>query len=144
MGKKIVVAYDGTREGRTGLFRFTETLPQTDAEIHLLAVIRLPSGAFLAEGYIPEAVIDEEKQRYQEIVQEGTQLLAQRGYRVTSHLEFGDPIEEIVRLARQLPADLIVVGHKRQSSLAARWWGSSVGASLLERSPCSILVAVCD
>jgi len=144
MSKKIVVAYDGTREGRTGLFRFTETLPQTDAEIHLLAVIRLPSGAFLAEGYIPEAVIDEEKQRYQEIVQEGMQLLAQRRYHVTSHLEFGDPIEEIVRLARQLPADLIVVGHKRQTSLAARWWGSSVGASLLERSPCSILVAVCD
>ena len=144
MSKRIVVAYDGTREGRNGLFRFTETLPQTDADIHMLAVIRLPTGAFLAEGYIPEAVIDEEKQRYQEIVQEGMKLLTERGYRVTSHLEFGDPIEEIVRLARQLPADLVVVGHKRASSLAARWWGSSVGASLLEHSPCSILVAICD
>ncbi len=36
----------------------------------------------------------------------------------TGHLEFGDPTEEIVRLATELPADLIVVGHKRQTSLA--------------------------
>jgi nucleotide-binding universal stress UspA family protein len=62
----------------------------------------------------------------------------------TGHLEFGDPTEEIVRLAAELPADLIVVGHKRQTSLAARWWHSSIGATLLEQSPCSILVAVCD
>jgi nucleotide-binding universal stress UspA family protein len=144
MGKRIVVAYDGTREGRTGLFEFTKVLPEKDAEIHLLAVIRLPTGAFLAEGYVPEAVIDEEKQRYQEIVHEGTTLLTDRGYRVTGHLEFGDPTEEIVRLATELPADLIVVGHRRQASLASRWWRSSVGATLLEQSPCSILVAVCD
>jgi len=144
MGKRIVVAYDGTREGRTGLFEFTKVLPEKDAEIHLLAVIRLPTGAFLAEGYVPEAVIDEEKQRYEEVVQEGTTLLTERGYRVTGHLEFGDPTEEIVRLARELPADLIVVGHKRKTSLAARWWHSSIGATLLEQSPCSILVAVCD
>jgi len=144
MGKKILVAYDGTREGRSGLFECAEVLPQKDADIHLLAVIRLPTGAFLAEGYVPEAVIDEEKQRYKDIAQEGVKLLTERGYKVTTHLEFGDPVEEIVRLAKELPANLIVVGHKRQTSLASRWWRSSVGATLLEQSPCSILVAVCD
>jgi len=141
---KVLVAYDGTREGRTGLFEFAETVALKEAEIHLLAVVAMPAGAFLSDGFAPDAVMEEEKSRYEEIAREGVQLLAERGYRATPHLAYGDPTEEIVRMAVELPANLIVVGHKRHRSLAARWWKSSVGISLLEQSPCSILVAVCD
>jgi nucleotide-binding universal stress UspA family protein len=144
MIEKVLVAYDGTREGRTGLFEFTQTVALKDAEIHLLAVVAMPAGAFLSDGFVPDAVMDEEKQRYEEIAREGVQLLAERGYRATPHVAYGDPTSEIVRMAAELPANLIVVGHKRHRSLAARWWKSSVGVSLLEQSPCSILVAVCD
>jgi nucleotide-binding universal stress UspA family protein len=70
--------------------------------------------------------------------------MSQRGYEVTTHVEFGEPTEQIVRLANELPAELIVIGHKRRTSLASRWWHNSVGASLLEQSPCSILMAVGD
>jgi nucleotide-binding universal stress UspA family protein len=142
--EKILVAYDGTREGRTGLFQFTETVALKTAEIHLLAVVAMPTSALLSDGLIPDAVMNGEKQRSEEIVREGVQLLAERGYRATPHLAYGDPTQEIVRMATELPADLIVVGHKRHRSLAARWWRSSLGVSLLEHSPCSILVAVCD
>jgi len=144
MIEKVLVAYDGTREGRSGLFEFAETVALKQAEIHLLAVVAMPAGAFLSDGFAPDAVMEEEKTRYQQIAREGVQLLAERGYRATPHLAYGDPTEEIVRLAVELPASLIVVGHKRHRSLAARWWKSSVGTSLLEHSPCSILVAVCD
>jgi nucleotide-binding universal stress UspA family protein len=144
MIEKILVAYDGTREGRTGLFQFTETVALKAAEIHLLAVVAMPTGALLSDGFVPDAVMEGEKQRSEEIVREGVQLLAERGYRATPHLAYGDPTQEIVRMAAELPANLIVVGHKRHRSLAARWWKSSVGVSLLEQSPCSILVAVCD
>ena len=143
MIEKVLVAYDGTREGRTGLFEYTQTVALKEAEIHLLAVVAMPAGAFLSDGFAPDAVMEEEKTRYEEIAREGVQLLAERGYRATPHLAYGDPTEEIVRLAVELPANLIVVGHKRHRSLAARWWKSSVGISLLEQSPCSILVAVC-
>ena len=143
MGKKILVAYDGTREGHRGLLEFAKTLPQPDLDIHLLAVIRVSARDAMAETYVPNS-LDHEKQQYENIVQEGRKLLAERGYQVTTHLEFGDPIEQIIRLAKELPAELIVVGHKRRTSLASRWWHNSVGASLLEQSPCSILIAVCD
>jgi nucleotide-binding universal stress UspA family protein len=141
---KVLVAYDGTREGRTGLFEFAATVALKEAEIHLLAVVAMPPGAFLSDGFAPDAVMEEEKNRYEEIAREGVQLLAERGYRATPHLAYGDPTQEIVRMAAELPANLIVVGHKRHRSLAARWWKSSVGISLLEHAPCSILVAVCD
>lgn len=144
MTRKVLIAYDGTRAGREGLFQFMEVVPLQDAEIHLLAVVRIPTGMFLAEGYVPEPVLDQEKQRVQDVVDEGVKLLTDRGFRATSHLAYGDPIEEIVKMAKTLPARLIVIGHKRQASFASRWWKSSVGKSLIELSPCSILVAVCD
>ena len=144
MAKTILLAYNGTREGRTGLFEFTQVIAPGEVETHLLAVVRLPTGAFLAEGFVPESVMEEERARYQEIVDEGVRLLVECGYRVTPHLTYGEPTEEIVELAKQLPADLIVVGHKREASMAQRWWKGSVGASLIEVAPCSVLIAIED
>ena len=141
--KKVLVAYDGTREGHNGLLEFANTLPQLNLDIHLLAVIRLTAAEAIAETYGANAS-DEEKERYQSIVEAGKKLLTERGYKVSTHLAFGDPIAEIVGLATDLRVELIVVGHRRRGSFASRWWGGSVGASLLEQSPCSVLVAVCD
>ena len=78
----------------------------------------------------------------QRIVDAARSLMLERGYRVTPHLTYGEPTEEIVELAKALPADLIVVGHKREASLAQRWWKGSVGASLIEVAPCSVLIAI--
>ena len=141
--KKVLVAYDGTRAGHNGLRELANTLPQPNLDIHLLAVIRITAAEAIAETYGANAWGDE-RQRYQSIVEEGKKLLTEHGYKVSTHLAFGDPIAEIVGLAAELRAELIVVGHRRRSSFASRWWGGSVGASLLEQSPCSILIAVCD
>lgn len=43
--------------------------------------------------------------------------------------------------AREMNADLIVVGHRDQGTLA-RWPNGSVGESILHHPPCSVLVAV--
>jgi nucleotide-binding universal stress UspA family protein len=142
MFRKILLAYDGTREGRVALLECGEIAPLLHAELHLLAVMRVPTGVFLAEGYVPETVMAEERQRYQEIVDEGVSLLTRGGYAARGHLAFGEPVEEVCRLAETLGTDLIVVGHRKQSSFAARWWKGSVGMSLIERTPCSVLIAV--
>src|SRR5215510_14738138 len=136
MVKTVLLAYNGTREGRAGLFEFTQVIAPADVEIHLLAVVRLPTGAFLAEGFEPESVMEDERVGHQEIVDEGVRLLTERAYDVTPHLAYGEPTEEIVELAKRLRADLIVVGHKRETSMAQRWWKGSVGASLIEVAPC--------
>jgi len=38
-------------------------------------------------------------------------------------------------------ANLIVVGHREQSTFA-RWWSGSTGATLLGVAPCSVLIAI--
>ncbi len=142
MVKTVLLAYNGTREGRAGLLQFMDLVPRGELQIHLLAVVRLPTGAFLAEGFVPESVMDEERARHQEIAAEGVRLLAGHGYNATPHVAYGEPVEEIVELAKQLGADLIVVGHKHETSMAQRWWKGSVGASLIEVAPCSVLIAI--
>ena len=142
MFKRILMAYNGTRQGHTALFACAEIAAFAKAETHLLAVATMPSSMFLTEGFLPEELIEEEKKRMQEVHDEGLKLLRERGFSVTGHLAVGEPVEEICRLATDLKCDLIVLGHKQKQSFGARWWRGSVGATLMDYAPCSILIAI--
>jgi len=142
MHKKILLAYDGTEEGRVALLECSDIAHLLHAETHLLAVMRMPSGVFLAEGFIPDTVMEEEQRRIQNTVADAVTLLREGGATAYGHVTHGEPVEEICRFAKDLTADLIVLGHRKQTSFASRWWNGSVGISLLERAPCSILIAV--
>jgi nucleotide-binding universal stress UspA family protein len=141
MFKKILLAYNGSREGKSALLACAEIASFAKSETHLLAVAGMPSSMFLTEGFLPEELLDEEKKRAQEVLNEGIEQLKQKGFTVAGHLAVGEPVEEICRLAAELKSDLIVVGHQQKASFAARWWRGSVGKSLLDHAPCSIFVA---
>jgi nucleotide-binding universal stress UspA family protein len=140
MFEKILMAYNGSREGKTALLQCCEIASFTKAETHLLAVAGMPSSMFLTEGFLPEELLEEEKKRAQEVLDEGVAQLRDRGYAVTGHLAVGEPVEEICRLASEIGAGLIVVGHQRRG--IARWWHGSVGKMLLDHSPCSVFIAL--
>src|SRR5262245_26904136 len=114
MYKKILLAYNGTAEGRAALLACAELAAFIKAETHLLAVASLPSSMFLTEGFLPEEIIEEEKKRMQRVLDEGLASMTTRGFSVTGHLALGEPVEEISRLATELACDLIVVGHKQK------------------------------
>ncbi len=140
MIKKILMAYDGSRDGKMALLQCSEIASFTKAETHLLAVAGMPSSMFLTEGFLPEELLEEEKKRAQEVLDEGVAQLKDRGYAVSGHLAVGEPVEEICRLAAEIGADLIVVGHERKG--IARWWRGSVGKSLIDHAPCSVFITV--
>jgi nucleotide-binding universal stress UspA family protein len=140
--ERILMAYDGSREGRVALLECGDIAHLLHSEVHLLAVMGMPSGLFLAEGFIPEKLLEDEQKRTQEILDEGIRTLSERGYSVKGHLATGEPVDEICKLARELHVNLIVVGHHQRASWAERWWRGSVGATLMEHSPCNILIAV--
>jgi nucleotide-binding universal stress UspA family protein len=142
MYERILMAYDGSREGRVALLECADIAHLLHSEVHLLAVMGMPSGLFLAEGFIPEKLVEDEQKHTQEVLDEGIRMLTERGYNVKGHLATGEPVEEICRLARELKVNIIVVGHRQRTSFAERWWRGSVGASLLEHCPCSLLIAV--
>tara|TARA_B100000965_G_scaffold215949_2_gene180627 strand:+ start:33879 stop:34187 length:309 start_codon:yes stop_codon:yes gene_type:complete len=85
--------------------------------------------------------LEREYQEVRRILMEAAETLQTSGLPVETRLAAGNPAEEIGRVASEVGAELIVVGHREQTVLA-RWWGGSTGASLLAHAPCSLLVAV--
>ena len=140
--RKILLAYNGSQDGKRALLECADLAGFLGAETHLLAVASMPPSLFLTEGFVPEELLEEEKKRTQTVLDEGIRTLRERGFNATGHLAVGEPVEEVCRLAKSLSVDLVVVGHNQHSSFAARWWKGSVGATLLDHAPCSILVAL--
>ncbi|HEY6863832.1 MAG TPA: universal stress protein [Burkholderiales bacterium] len=140
MFNRILLAYNGSREGKSALLACAEIAAFAKSETHLLAVAGMPSSMFLTEGFLPEELLEEEKKRAQEVLNEGISQLQKRGFTVKGHLAVGEPVEEICRLAADIKCDVIVVGHQQKASWASRWWRGSVGKSLLDCSPCSIYI----
>ena len=54
----------------------------------------------------------------------------------------GEVIHQIAEFAERIAADLIVVGHRHEKSMLRRWWSGSTARSLVEESPCSVLIVV--
>ena len=140
--RKILLAYNGSQEGKRALLECADLASFLGAETCLLAVATMPPSLFLTEGFVPEELLEEEKKRTQGILEEGIRALRERGFSATGQLAVGEPVEEICRMAKGIGADLIVVGHNQSTSFAARWWKGSVGATLIDYAPCSILIAL--
>ena len=140
MYHKVLLCYDGTREGRKALRQGADVVICMGSEAYLLAISKS-----LVDGAIPEAVTPALLEREDEIANallvEGVQWLKDRGVSVRGSLEYGNAVDCIATTAARIGADLIVVGHKDRSPLA-RWWSASDEESLLERVSCSILVAM--
>jgi len=139
MYRKVLLAYDGSVQGRLALREGAKLARLCGAEVFLLAVINLSTGIIMAEGSMPGAV-EHQQDAYQKVLAEGVQRLEAMGFSPTARLEFGDPAQQIAKVAGEIGADLVVVGHRHQTRLE-RWWSGSVGANLLEELRCSLLIA---
>lgn len=141
MYRTILLAYDGSQQGREALDQGAKLASLCQARVYLLAVVAHELGVALAEAAAPSDLPEREYQEVRRVLMEGAEELRRAGLAVETRLGRGNPAEEIGRVAHEVAADLIVVGHREQSALA-RWWRGSVGASLLAHAPCSLLVAV--
>lgn len=143
MYKTIVLAYDGSKEGQRALLDCQEIGQWSQARLHLVAVMPppIPPTAVEVWAYNPEADAAE-KADYQAVLDAGVDRLRGAGLEVQGQLLTGGSVEEIVRVAKAVQAELIVVGHKHLESWAERWWRGSVSKSLIEHAPCSVLVVI--
>ncbi|RCK50308.1 universal stress protein UspA [Thalassospira profundimaris] len=141
MYKKILLAYDGSQEGRAALKQGAELAAMCKADVCLMAVLAPDIGVIYAEAAVPSDLPDRMLADIKASLEEGKAKLKDRGLEAETRLENGIPANEIGRVAQDINADLIVVGHREQSALS-RWWGGSTGASLLAHAPCSILIAI--
>lgn len=82
---------------------------------------------------------DDEAQRQQAELAEATALLAESGIDARSAAPVGDAAAEIVRVAEESGADLIVLGARGLNPVKRLVLGS-VSTKVLHQAPCDVLV----
>ena len=138
--KKILLCYDGSREGRKALRCGADLALDLKAETHLLSVVDMRSSIAQSAGLLTDVACGSFEKTARDILKEGVDWLTERGVTTQGHFAFGHPIDEIANLANDLQVDLVVVGHRCRTGLS-RWWMGAGNTPLLDRVSCSILVA---
>ena len=139
MYKRILLAYNGSVEGRTALREGALLARQCGAQVFLLSVL-VDTGILLLVDVVHVGASVQMEDAFMEVLNEGVARLRQLGFDPVAKLVRGEPAEEIGTYASQIGADLIVVGHRRQSAFD-RWWSGPRGAYLIDYTDCSLLVA---
>ena len=139
MYKKVLLAYDGSLEGAIALREGAIIARQSNAEVFLLSVVPHLGGLQVAEGLHGGAVAHE-LERFREVLERGAARLTQLGMEPVSKLAVGDPARVIGETAKEIGADLVVVGHRRRSMLE-RWWSGGGEGYISDNIGCSLLIA---
>lgn len=139
---KILLATDGSEEAQLALDTAADLAQKTDSELHIVhvwPVVRLYSNVDMAlmggvEGH------KESKQAAQTLLDEKVQKAEKAGAKVAeSYVEEGDPDREIVRLAEELEAGLIVLGSRGVGGVRRALMGS-VSDSVVRHAHCPVMV----
>lgn len=139
MYRTIILAYDGTIEGRLALREGARLAQMCKARVILMAVVDPKPEVYVGDfGTI--LPIDDRTPDVHRILDEGMERLKRMGLTPEARLEIGDAAERIERMAQDIGADLVVVGHHKQGAFA-RWLLGSVTTTLSNRLGCSLLIA---
>jgi nucleotide-binding universal stress UspA family protein len=91
-------------------------------------------------GEVGDEILSQRKERLTQIVAEtleafGHPVVDLRGWRVRLHVRAGDPVDELVALAGEADADLIVIGRFTRSAR-----GGSIADRVVRDAPCPVLI----
>jgi nucleotide-binding universal stress UspA family protein len=151
---KILLATDGSREAELAARTAADLAEKTASELHLVHVFGIaPWYPIYPEATTPEWVAQEEKnpmleedlqrtseQRAREILDTEVEKARSAGSRVAqAHLKEGGVAAEIVTLAEDIGAGLIVMGSRGRGGIRRALMGS-VSDSVVRHAHCPVLV----
>jgi nucleotide-binding universal stress UspA family protein len=140
MYRRILLAYDGTREGAIALREGALLAKQCGAKVFALSVLPENEGVLMAQGMYGD-VVGQQMDEYRAILERGVAVLKRLGVvDAVAKLVVGEPAPSIGAYAKEVKADLVVLGHRRQT-LLQRWWSGGTGAYISDHVACSVLIA---
>jgi nucleotide-binding universal stress UspA family protein len=134
---QILLAYDGFPYSDHALERAGELAAEEGASVTVLSVVPPDARGSKSGGHVgirPHAHED---------VARAHETLAARAIASEMRIEHGDPSTEILRVADDLGADLIVVGSRGLGRLGRLMLGS-VSRDVVAGAPCPVMVVAKD
>src|SRR5215208_5908375 len=136
---KILLATDGSREAELAGQTAAELAQKTDSELHVLHVLASPLATHDPSSFEPEVWARLENRERTTLENVVGKIEASGGEVEGSHYTAGRPATEIVALAEQIGAGLIVMGARGVGGIRRALTGS-VSDSVLRHAHCPVLV----
>ncbi|HET7269916.1 MAG TPA: universal stress protein [Rubrobacter sp.] len=153
---RILLATDGSTEAELAARTAVDLAQKTDSELHVVHALDVASTALSMavlypeatdpEGVeIPDPILEEDierraEQRGREVLDEEVQRVRSTGGTVAqTHLRMGEVAREIVHLAEDMKAGLIVMGSRGRGGMRRTLMGS-VSDSVVRHAHCPVLV----
>jgi nucleotide-binding universal stress UspA family protein len=140
---KILVATDGSEEATLAARTAADIAQKTESELHIVHIKGLPvyidpgsEVPRVAHGAAEETVRREAQGLLDDQVQ---QIEAAGGKAAQTHVRLGRPVEEIVVLADEIDAGLVVVGSRGLGGIRRLLLGS-VSDGVVRHAHCPVLV----
>ncbi|MGA6966402.1 MAG: universal stress protein [Xanthobacteraceae bacterium] len=137
MFSKMLHANDGSEHAFNALTLALKIAKQSNAELHMICVEEI--------DYLPETMEDVRQEtgvagrRFHSVVNRARSMAEESQVKLKTHVVAGHPVRDIVDLARDLKADLLVVGASGHSALYDRMIGSRADR-IVHLAPCPVLV----
>ena len=137
MFTRILHANDGSEHAFNALALALKIARQSGAELHMISVEEI--------DYLPETMGDVREEagvaarRFHTVVNRSRAMAQECQVALKTHVVAGHPVRDIVNLARDLKADLLVVGASGHSALYDRMVGSRADR-IVHLAPCPVLV----
>lgn len=140
--RTILLATDGSKDAELAIRKAVDLADATDSELHLVYVGQLPN--FLRED---RYTIGFDRMLYNQIERESLEMLWRLTWQVKvaggtvagAHFRMGSVAEEIVGLAKDLEADLIVMGNRGHGGLRRAIEGS-ISDFVVRRTHCPVMI----
>ena len=134
--KRILVGHDGSKAADDAFGNALDFAALCGARLQVVSVATPPEPPTRVET---EAVLDAATQHYEEVFEGLRHRAKERGVDLESRVLVGHAAEQILRLAADTGADLIVVGHRGRSAIREFLFGST-SRRIVSYATCSVLV----
>jgi nucleotide-binding universal stress UspA family protein len=129
----VLIAYDGSEPSGRALDRVRTFMPNASVAVVTVA------GPVYRNPTLPKFADEDEEAKQQAALAEAKARLGESGIEARSAAPVGDAAAEIVRIAKESGADLIVLGARGLNPLKRLLLGS-VSTKVLHEAPCDVLV----
>jgi nucleotide-binding universal stress UspA family protein len=139
---RILLATDGSEEAELAALRAMDIAEKTDSELHVVHVGVVPlfllsyPGTLGYYGKLYEQIEQESRERLREL---SWRVKVAGGTVAGSHLRMGAVDLEVVALAKELQADMIVMGCRGHRGIRRTIEGS-ISDGVIRHAPCPVLV----
>jgi nucleotide-binding universal stress UspA family protein len=139
----ILLATDGSREAQLAAATAADLARRTDSGLHLIHVGEVPV-VYHPERHGYRAEYEEHEREAQQLLEAQVERIKGAGATVVqAHLRMGRADEEIVALAEEIGAGLIVMGSRGHGRIRRALMGS-VSESVVQHAHCPVMVVRAD